>query len=280
MNFLRAPIAFGFLAFFAAAVTSAGPLRMLLSAETEVPSDSILLVDLLPKDAPQPWRSAAQKISLGSAPQNGATRQLHRESVLAALHSAGLPTSSFDIPDLISVRRTSRLLTPEDTFAAIQTALAKNSSPALPLFHLENIELEAAVRVPIGDPLLQVTQTIFDPFIGRARFRLRSRAFPSLLPFYVTASIPAALPPPPSQLQLLGTSYQPSTPNFPPSSPILVEPNRPATLHLHSPNASSFLAVKPLQPGRLGDTIRVRIPGSAKTLQARVIGESSLEAAF
>ena len=62
MSFLRAPMALAFLALAAAAVSSAGPLRMLLSAETEVSSDAIFLVDLLPKDTPQPWRSAAQKI--------------------------------------------------------------------------------------------------------------------------------------------------------------------------------------------------------------------------
>src|SRR5271154_2598529 len=280
MSFLRAPMALAFLALAAAAVSSAGPLRMLLSAETEVSSDAIFLVDLLPKDTPQPWRSAAQKISLGIAPQSGATRRLHRESVLAALQSAGLPSSSFDIPGLIVVRRASRLLTPEDTLAAIQSALAGNSSPALPLLRLENIELEAAVRIPIGDPLLQVTQTVFDPFIGRARFRLRSRAFPSLLPFYVTARVPSSLPVQQSEFQLLGASFPSVLPNFPALSPVLVEPARLATLHLHSPNASSFLTVKALQPDRLGDTIRIRIPGKAKTLQARVIAADALDATF
>jgi len=280
MNSPLAHMALAFFALAAAAASSAGPLRMLLSAETEVPSDTILLVDLLPKDTPPSWRAAAQKISLGRAPQNGATRNLHRESVLAALLTAGLPSSSFDIPDFIAVRRASRLLTPEDTFAAIQSALANNSALRIPSLYLENIELEAAVRVPIGDPRLLVTQTVFDPFIGRARFRLRSRAFPGILPFYATARIPSSLPVQPSEFQLIGSAFQSALANFPASSPVLVEPARLATLHLHSPNANSFLSVKPLQSGRLGDTIRIRIPGNAKTLQARVTAADSLDASF
>jgi flagella basal body P-ring formation protein FlgA len=61
---------------------------------------------------------------------------------------------------------------------------------------------------------------------------------------------------------------------------VLVDPRQFARLHLSSPSARMLLVVRPLQRGHLGETIRVRLLSSGKTLQARVAGKDSLEADF
>jgi hypothetical protein len=258
----------------------AGSLRIALLDGAEVRGDVIVLADLLPKDVPRFIREVAEKISLGTAPQNGTSRRFSRSAVLAAVMAHGLPESAFEIPDVITVQRSAHLVTRGEAFAAIREALAKSKGPALPDFQPEDISLDA-VLLPDRTSQLEVTAIAFDEFIGRARFRLRSKSAPGVHPFYVTARLPfrlAAIPS--SSIQAFSAGFIASSINPPVVSPVLVEAGRTARLHLHSSNSNILLEVKPLQRGRLGEIIRVRLPGSGKTLRARVVEGGDLDAGF
>jgi hypothetical protein len=255
----------------------AGGLRVALLANTEVQSDTILLANLLPANASQRIRDAAKKIALGAAPQRGTVRQFNRETLDTAIAAGGLSTADFAIPDSVTVRRGSRLISREEILVAIESALTKNPVAGITILRLNDIGFEAAVRVPPGDAGLEVTQIIFDQFIGRARFRLWAKSAPGTLPFYVTAKVAAIISGPQASGQLLSAVAHPQTANDI-SSPVLVATDRRARLHLHSSNMEMLLEVRPLQRGHLGEVIRVRLAGSGRTMQARVTAAGYLDA--
>jgi hypothetical protein len=265
------------LASLAAAAVDAGGLRIALLANTEIQSDSIVLANLLPGTVSRRIREAAQTVALGAAPQNGATRQFTREALTAAISSSGLSPADFIIPESVTIRRGSRLISLAEIYSAIQSSLAKNPVLGIPPFQLRDLSLDADVRVPPGDAGLQVTQITFDQFIGRARFRLWTRSAPGVLPFFVTAKVSSVVPASPSASKLLTIAARSSS-TLDTSALVLVQPSRPARLHLHSSNMDMLLQVLPLQRGRLGEVIRVRLAGTGRTVQARVAGDAYLDA--
>jgi hypothetical protein len=275
---------FQILLLFAAALAStnalAGGLRIALLADTGVQGDTILLANLLPGNAPGALRTAAEAITLGAAPHSGTVRRFSRDAILAALQSHSLSPSSFQIPEVVTVHRGGRLLTQQEAFAAIDTVLAKNQIAESPKFTLGDLAFNAAVTVPSGDPQLEVTQITFDEAIGRARFRLRSHAAPGVNAFYVTARVSPEISAAASPIAGRVLAGMFAKTRSPVDSPVLVDPRQYARLHMRSTNADMQLAVKPLQRGRLGETIRVRCPASGKTWQARVVGKDSLDATF
>jgi hypothetical protein len=281
MRRLSISLVFFFAGFFTGPGARPGGLRIALLADAEIRGDSIFLANFLPPDASRAVRAAAEKIMLGATPQNGTSRILSRSSVVAAVTENGLSASAFLIPELMTVQRAAHLVTREEVFAAIQRALAGVKIAELPAFGLDDISLNASVLLPDQESQLEVTQITFDEFIGRARFRLWAKSAPGVHPFYATARIPSASPGMAvSPLHSLNADFLPFLPAPQVASPVLVEAGRAARLHLHSPNSSMMLQVKPLQRGRLGQTIRVRMPSNGKTLQARVIGEGFLDATF
>lgn len=139
--------------------------------------------------------------------------------------------------------------------------------------------LEMAATIPkSGTGELVVTEIKFDSGLQQATFLLRSRQNPNAPPFYAWCSYQAqplkinSLPSDASQLsqesrqQLLG--------------PVLVDIHRSAQLFLHSEHGAAVLHVKPLQCGHKGERIRIRLPLHGKMIDARVVGEDALEAAF
>ncbi|HEY2461203.1 MAG TPA: hypothetical protein VGI16_10350 [Candidatus Acidoferrum sp.] len=269
--------------FLSIAVTAdtvhAGELRIALLANATVERDSILLADLLPENVSLALHTASASIRLGSTPQGGSFRTFGREYITNAIQKAGLPTSLFDIPEIVTVRRAGRTVTREEIFAAIQNALSKQSFPAVADLHAADLSWESAVRLPNSDPQLQVTQIKLDTAIGTVRFRMSSRTARGVHPFYVSAQSSGAAPP-----QLVTTSNTVSFISekdaYSAAAPILVDPRQYARLHLHSNNSDMILQVKPLERGHLNETIRVRLPASGKTLKARVIAAGYLDATF
>ncbi len=255
----------------------AGGLRIALLASTEVQSDTILLANLLPGTASRGIRDAAGNVTLGAAPQTGTTRQFTRETLSAAIAAGGLSPDEFTIPAEVTVRRSGRPISREEIYAAIQSALAKNPIPGIPLLKPSDLAFEADLCVPPGDAGLEVTQITFDQFIGRARFRLWPKAAPGALPFFVTARVASSFSEPSHSGRVITASAHPSGTNeiF---APVLVAADRLARLHLHSSNMEMLLEVRPLQKGHLGEVIRVRLPGTSRTMQARVTANGDLDA--
>jgi hypothetical protein len=158
----------------------------------------------------------------------------------------------------VTVRRGDRLISREEIFHAVQSALASNPVPGITSLQPQDIAVEAAVRVPPGDPGLEVTQIAYDPLIGRARIRLWPRSAPGVLPFYVTVKAAAAesMSAPKRSHHVVSTASDESLASVV-SGPVLVVTGCLARLHLHSSNMDMLLDVRPLQKGHLGEVIRV-----------------------
>jgi hypothetical protein len=278
MGLLGGSMRLALLAILAVGSVQAGTLRVALLAETQVQGDAIFLVNLLPRMVPANLRNAADNIPLGTSPQSGTTRILSRSAILSAIEGGGLLTSAFAVPEIVRVQRAGRILTRDEVYSAIQSALRKTPIEGISPFEPEGLCLEAAVHVPPGDARLEVTQITFDQAIGRARFRLWPQSAPEIVPFYVTARIPFG-PKRGTKSPISAVIFDAhGAPRL--SSPVLVEGGHYARLHLHSQNSNMILEVKPLERGHLGETIRVRLPVSGKTLQARVVGSGDLDASF
>jgi len=268
--------------------TAAGPLRIALLTNVVVDADAILLANLLPPNAPQHLRVAAEQISLGAAPQIGSERQISRPTIAAAVASAGLPSSQVIIPAEITIRRESQSISSREIFSAIQLALRNDLDgpdlPNLSQFQPADLQHDPAIPAPPGYSGLEVTQITFDPAINRMRFRLLPKAPGRALPFYVIANLPAAHAPTsllfrsnatPFPIMLATSSNAASVMH---SAAPLVTTNQPARLHLHSDVMDMVVEVRPLQRGYLDQVVRVRLVATGRTMQARVVAFDYLDA--
>jgi hypothetical protein len=195
-----------------------------------------------------------------------------------ALVRASRPNGELFTP---KVQAENRVIPRQDIFAAIQSAVSGRQDLGLATLDPSDLAEGSAIQLPPGYGGLQVTQVAFDPYIGRMRFRLLPKGDAGALPFYVTAKMPAAFAEgegqpskaPPRTPTSLGSSAKSN-----PAATPLVTTTRLAHLHLHSADMNMTLEVIPLQRGYLNKVIRVRLPKSGKTLQARVIGADDLDA--
>jgi len=242
--------------------------------DTELFGDVILLTHVVPRAAALSAYQPAEEIVPTVSPQRGTSCAGSR-----AGESAGQEkTAAANITSRISAKRMERLVTREEVFDAIQSFLATPQNSNLP-FHAQDIHLGPAVWVPVKETLLSVTQNKFDPLTGCNWFRLRSRALPELLAFYASVCTTrliekkSSLP----QIALARLTDRRSSED---SSPFLVEPGHPARLLVSSPDSQMILLVHPLQRGRLGESVRVRLEGSAKTLMGQVTGLAHLEQTY
>jgi hypothetical protein len=258
----------------------AGTQRIALLVDAPVHGDTILLSHLFPPTAPTRIRDSARAVTLGSAPQIGQTRQFAQEAIANAIETAELPLSSFTIPQIVTVHRSGHALSREEVFAALQAVLAKRDPTELRVLRPQDLRYDSSVALSDNDAKLVVTQIQFDKAIDRARFRLQTKSATLAPPFYVTAN----LKPQESAINLVLAPLKPSQLNVShdrfPHVKALVDPRRIALLHLHSKASDMLLAVRPLERGSLGQTIRVRLRESGKTLVARVAGNNSLDASF
>jgi hypothetical protein len=260
-------------------IAGAGVLRVVLLADVQVQGDAILLANLLPPNAPRAISDAAGRITLGSAPQTGTPRQISNDAIVAAIQDAGLQPASFVVPVTVTVHRTGRPLTQTDIWPAIQSFLEKHPVSALRNLRPTDLTLAASVAISGNSNRLAVTRLTFDAALHRYNFCLRIQNVPGAQCFEVTARISSS----PSDgarrgFKQAGTSQDAF--DLSDSTMVLVDPRQSAHLRLHSPDSEMLLAVQPLQRGHLGETIRVRLRPSGKTLQARVVGQNALDAIF
>jgi hypothetical protein len=276
--------------------------RIALLTDARVSGDAILLADLLPKDAPGEVREGVGEVALGIAPQIGSVRRLRGTRVADAMEQAGIDLERFAIPEVISVERDSRLLSSEEILASVHRALGRFSlsvEEAAALVGVEGGDIfwESGLRVPPGDAHLSVEDLAVDAEAGLARFRVAVGAEEHGLPFEVFARVPARkaavvntarTTQTAGRLVLAGAIQAAAgkTPADKPNAtgvvegPVLVAQGKTARLRLHAENSVIWLDVKALQAGHAGETIRVSVPASGRTLRARVAGARELEAVF
>jgi hypothetical protein len=280
---------------FFAGSSQAGVARIALLSEARIPGDAIVLGDLLPANVSGRVRALADSILLGKTPQSGTSRYLHAATVAEAIERTGASPSSFEIPELITVQRLDRPLDSEEILAHIRHAIPRfsfSSGQEAALFALRQTDIswDAALRVPLGDARLQVQEMSVDLPAGRAEIRMTAETPACTVAFAVFAKVPRAKltslsatdgPAVALQASLRGARReQAPTANGLADGLVLIAAGHTAQLHLHSANSSILLEVEALQPGHAGETIRVRLPVSGRTLRAQVTGFQTLDAVF
>jgi hypothetical protein len=302
------------LCFFACAAGARATVPVVtLLGEIRVVGESIYLSDLLPTQASPDLRAAAAKILIGAAPPPGSSMTLTGERIEALLPGQS-SWPEMTIPAQVIIHRSGRLVTRNEVVAAIRAALRYSDVPGGTELAPENVHFSASVMVSAVDAKLEVRRMDFDAGLNQARFLLASAADPRALPFLVTAQLRSEPLKDTSGIatdQILVTgqpavgariaSVEPVSARTVPgrrlalaggrlslvhSRPVqsgeilLIEPGKPASLHVSSGTMQMFLEVVPLEPGALHETVRVRIPGNGRILRGQVIAPGRLEAQF
>jgi Chaperone for flagella basal body P-ring formation len=284
--------------------------RISLVAEASVAGDAIVLADLLPGGAMAGRvRGVARGVELGSTPQLGTPRRLRGVAVAEAIEQSGLGVDEFAIPDVIVVQRAGRPLDGAEILATIQAAveefsLSSGGEAAVLAMRPEEMLWDTALRVAPGDAGLQVREMFVDLATRRASFRLVTNSGAGV-EFAVLGRIAAKA----SRLReisqssvqisggakLLRFAGPKRDRNASESAaiagkagvsdeflnlPVAITAGGLAQIWLHSENSSIVMQVKALQAGRIGETIRVRLPQSGRTMRAVVTGPAALEAIF
>ena len=247
-----------------------------LVSEVEVRNDSVYLSDLMSGSSAAAVREAAEKTFISVAPQPGETRILSGVTVRSILRRESV-LAGVVVPSEIVIHRSGRLITREEVAAAINDALGHAGIPGGEEIRPGDITFSAPVMTSAASPDLEVLRFDMDPAIQEAKFVLRSRAERRSPPFVVTA-----------HSANLESAASPREKNVPANtasalsgSIVLVRPGQLARMFLVSGTTMQLqLDVVPLESGRLGQEIRVRIPGKTKILQAEVVGAGQLEARF
>jgi flagella basal body P-ring formation protein FlgA len=291
--------------------------RTRLSQTVTLGAPIVRLSDLLPSEAPATLKARAAAIVLGSAPQPGLARTVSGTEIKSHLVDAPDLLGRLEIPDRIVIRRFYRSLSTAELLEAIRLRLGAQSTPDSMNWTPGDLKLSAPVYVTLDDPGVEVTRIELDPFRRQTKFRLWTSKEPSILPFWVTLAHDVKVPTlvaghdipagkeaqavdfqveegagtPGSQSLLAAsdlTGLEARTPvkNSQPVTRsmlkpvVLVEAGRPAKLVAEGAHFRISTTVIPLQPGVLGQQIRVREVDSQRILSAEVVDRGELKAAL
>ena len=262
-----------------AASADAACTNFALAAEQEIGGGPLTLAALLPACAPAAVVSGAERIALGAAPRAGVVRILQRKAILRAMEKSGLAAGAFRIPAEVVVRRSGRRVSREEVLSVVREALAKQGIACAEALRAEAIQFEANVQLPEESARLVVTQIEIDPALGRVRFRLHEQEASSVPPVFVTAALGDPL------LGELRRKMETSGSGGgrvrrQSAGPVLIRSGQVARIRMHSRDLEILVDVTPLESGRLGETIRVRLPDTGKILRAQVLSGGALEASF
>jgi Chaperone for flagella basal body P-ring formation len=254
-----------------------------------VKADSVTLADFLPAGTPQGVRSRAARIVLGAAPLAGSPRRFSREEIERRLgpELAG----EIEIPASVVVERRARELSREEVFGAIRAALGKKGFANAAGLHLADVELGMPVMVTEADPGLRVLGMRFDPVLQLAIFRLWTANEHEIRPFDVivrpvdglgawldTADGGARRMQ--ARARIAERAARMARRMWRPRGKPLVMALRMASLVLVSGTMEIHTTAEALEPGYLGQVIRVRMTNTRQVMRAKVVGTDYLEAGF
>ena len=274
------------------ATPSTGAPVVLLS-EVKLKPKLVKLSDLLPADASASLREASSRIPLGSAPAPGIERNLRRAEIEQALTNQPEILNQITIPEDIAIRRAYRQLTREEIAAALSSAL-KLEHPIDPA--VLGLQMSASTYFTGDDPGLVVTGIEFDALRQTTRVRLWTSKEPENLQFCVTipgrfkplaraaaapdgstktgsttaasAAAAAVAPKPDGESVKLPGKTKPAE--------VLVKAGVETKLVIQGSDYRLTSTAIPLQPGVLGQQIRVRDPVTHKVWSAQVAGRGLL----
>lgn len=268
--------------FFASAARAARIPRIELLREIHVAGTSVLLSDLLPEGASDPMRKRASEITLGAAPEPGTSRTLEQAVLEARIGASAGVLSGIVIPARVVVSREARPIALSEVFDAICRSLQRNGDSEWTRLRPQDILLQSQVLVSPGDAGLQVLRADTDAGLGSAKFLLWPSKDPKVLPFIVTVRLEQGPAIDPARTgPWIGGSRNAGTPAAAPAKrakpEILVSTGQRATLVLHSDVLRMIADVMPLEPGALGQQIRVRLLVTGKIFSAQVDGRAHLD---
>lgn len=292
--------------------------RVEVRKTVEVRSGLVFLSDLLPEGSPAVLRNRAKELVLGRAPHLGRVRSFTREQLEHKLRNTPDLLRKLRIPPRITIRRWRRRLSQNEILQAIRSALQSNGFPKSVLLAAQDLRLSAPVWVTREDPGLQVTRVEFDPVQEQTRFRLWASKEDGILPFYVLTPLNPRVPtlvarrdlyageevkaadfqleervvlhfqnntrPSPAQLaghrarNRIRAGQAVNLKMFLP--PLLAEPGKPATMVAEGEGFRISTTVMPLQPGTLGQRIRVRSLATNRIFVAEVVDRGLLRKSF
>jgi hypothetical protein len=275
----------------AASPSADAPVALL--SEVDLSTSSVRLSDLLPASAPASLRTASAAIPLGRAPVAGSVRRLPREEIEHALLDQPQILAGISVPADITIRRVYRQLLRTEVAMAISSALGRKNAvdPAA-------LDLQLSPLVTCEDPGLEVTGIEFETLHRVTRFRLWTAKEPENLPFYVTLPGrwmgPKAVSPIPATAEARAPRHSGeqaaahSTPAYPVMNiggvkssakgpEMIVKAGVATRLVIEGADYRLTSTVIPLQPGALGQEIRVRDPLTRKLSIAQVAGPGLLK---
>jgi hypothetical protein len=268
-----------------------------LLSEVELTTSGVRLSDLLPTEAPASLRTASAAVPLGRAPVAGSERRVTRAEIERALVDQPQILAGISIPADITLRRVHRQLSLAEVAAAINAVLGRENAvdPAA-------LNLQLSTLVTSDDPGLEVTGIEFDAFHQVTRFRLRTAKEPEHLPFYVTmpgrqmgskaaAQSPAAaeartathseehlaIPAYSGPAHAVADAGASAVKSSTRGSEVLVKAGVATQLVIEGADYRLMSTVIPLQPGVLGQEVRVRDPLTHKISSAQVAGPGLLK---
>jgi|GEM_PF-6279254 len=245
---------------------SAGVLHFRLPVQVTISGDVIFLSHLLPPAAPEALRQAIRNFSLGAAPAPGSSRILSSREISNAFSSAGIRSDRLpEIPVSIAIGRAGTALTSADLVPLLTSALG--SQQPIPA---SDISLPGTILLPQPPPALRILSIKPDPVLNATNVRLAPLSGKSVVPFDVLVRTRLSRQP--------RSFFAEAALAAPRTEPVLVDPQRLAGLSIASTQSHLLLTVRPLERGILGQTIRIRLPGTGKTFRATVVAFDSLEA--
>lgn len=249
--------------------------RVRLLSEVTVPAATLRLSDLLPAGAGAQLKAAAEKVSLGSAPQVGSVRVLAGNRLRDAVAGIAPYASEVDVPEQVVVRR---LGWPLQTEAVRQALVRSDWAPQLD-FSRANLALPAGLATAARHPQFEVAALTpsADHVHLRAQMRCVERTACGSFLVEIELRAPAG--------GLRPNEFKPASarvaqPRIVPSADrVLVHPRRMALLVITGDGYRITQSVMPLRRGRLGELVRVADPLTHRSLVAQVSGEGELRPA-
>jgi len=247
-------------------------LRVRLRAEVTVQSETLRLSDLLPADVGTRFKAAAERLSLGRAPQAGSLRVFTVTELRQAIAEIPMETTEIDIPEQVVVRR---LGWPLEADTVRRTLARSNLTHALD-FSQAKITLPAGFTTAVPDPKLEVTAVNSSPDHLRllAQMRCRDRAACGSFLAEIVFGVPVVGV---RSRELKLGPEKVTEPNLSSvAGPVLVQPGRMALLVIDGNGIRITQPVMPLKRARLGELVRVSEPLTHRFLVAEVSGEGML----
>jgi hypothetical protein len=248
-------------------------LRVCLLAEVSVRTDTLRLSDLLPAEAGIELQVAAERLSLGRAPQPGSLRVFTASELRHAIGEAAPWASEIDIPEQVVVRRWGWPVEAE----AVRRTLAQSKLTRQLDFSQARITLPAGLSTALPYPRFEVAA--FTPDEGNRRWlaRMRCRERTECGSFLAEIAMSGPTSVGRARQALIAAAFYPRALKLiSKSGPVLIQPGRIAVLVIDGNGFRITQPVMPLRRARLGELVRVTDPLTHRCLVARVSGKGML----